>query len=233
MKSFFRSPIVQGILGWLAAGYIEVIGRTLRWRIENRAPADEAIAASEGVLALFWHGRITQALAIRSLMDGKPRRAMISLSADGEFIARAAEFLRIPPVRGSSGGEQRRTSKGGAAAFREALTFIRQGGVMVLTPDGPRGPTEVLSVGAIRLAQAADCPVFLMSLAATPALTLRSWDRAQIPLPFGRGQVVLEGPLHSPSDRGDEALEATRADWQARMRAGQARAEALLQGRPP
>ena len=233
MKAFFRSPLVQGMLGWLAAAYIELIGRTLRWRIENRAPADKAMAASEGLLALFWHGRITQALAIRSLMDGKPRSAMISLSADGEFIAKAAELLRIPPVRGSSGGEQRKASKGGASAFREALNFIRQGGVMVLTPDGPRGPAEVLPAGAIRLARTANCPVFLMSLAATPVLTLGSWDRAQIPAPFGRGQVVLEGPLHPPSDGSAEALEATRADWQARMRAGQARAEALLQGQAP
>jgi hypothetical protein len=39
---------------------------------------------------------------------------------------------------------------------------------------------------------------------------------------------VLEGPLTLPP-RADEAmLETARADWQARMRAGQARAEAML-----
>ncbi len=230
MKSFFRSPVAQGILGWLVAGYIELIIHTLRWRVENRAPVDEAIASPQGLLALFWHGRIVQAFASRSLLSGKPRRVMISLSADGEFIARAAELLRIPPVRGSSGGEGRKAAKGGAAAFREALTFIRSGGVMILTPDGPRGPAEVLPKGAVRLAQAADCPVFIMSLAAKPALTIDSWDRARIPLPFARGQVVLEGPLPPPPGAGVEAVEAARADWQARMRAGQARAEALLEG---
>jgi lysophospholipid acyltransferase (LPLAT)-like uncharacterized protein len=232
VKSLFRSPIVQGILGWLVAVYIELIIHTLRWRFENRAPVDEAMASPQGLLALFWHGRIAQALACRPLLSGKPRRVMISLSSDGEFIAKAAELLRIPPVRGSSGGSARKASKGGAAAFREALTFMRSGGVMILTPDGPRGPAEVLPRGAARLAQAAACPVFLMSLAARPALTISSWDRARIPLPFARGQVVLEGPLSPPADASDEALEATRADWQARMRAGQARAEALLQGQP-
>ena len=232
MKSFFRSPIVQVILGWLVAAYIELIIHTLRWRVENRAPVDMAMASPQGVLGLFWHGRIVQAFACRPLLVGKPRRVMISLSADGEFIAKAATLLRIPPVRGSSGGETRAASKRGAAAFREALTFMRSGGVMILTPDGPRGPAEVLPMGAMRLARAANCPVFLMSLAARPALKIDSWDRARIPLPFARGQVLLEGPLFSPSDASDEVLEATRADWQARMRAGQARAEALLQGRP-
>ena len=46
---------------------------------------------------------------------------MISLSRDGEFIARAAERLGFPPIRGSTGRGDRAADKGGAAAFREAL----------------------------------------------------------------------------------------------------------------
>jgi len=103
---------------------------------------------------------------------------------------------------------------------------------MILTPDGPRGPREELPIGPVQMARAAGCPVFIMSLAATPALALGSWDRARIPLPFARGQVVLEGPLHLPANPDAEALETARADWQARMRAGQARAEVLLAGAP-
>jgi hypothetical protein len=78
------------------------------------------------------------------------------------------------------------------------------------------------------MARAAECPVFIMSLAAAPALSLSSWDRARIPLPFARGQVVLEGPLRLPREVDASTLEAVRFDWQQRMRAGQARAEALL-----
>jgi lysophospholipid acyltransferase (LPLAT)-like uncharacterized protein len=70
--------------------------------------------------------------------------------------------------------------------------------------------------------------VFVMSLAATPAIKLKSWDEARIPLPFARGCVVLDGPLTLDQRADAVALEAARADWQDRMRAGQARAEALL-----
>ena len=231
MKNFFRSAPVQSVLGWLVAAYIELIIATVRWRIENRAPVDEAVSAPGGLIALFWHGRIAQGMACRPLLRDKPRRVMISLSPDGRFIAKAAERLKIPPVRGSTGREGG-AGKGGAKAFREALTFIRAGGVMILTPDGPRGPREELPIGPVQMARAAGCPVFIMSLAATPALALGSWDRARIPLPFARGQVVLEGPLHLPANPDAEALETARADWQARMRAGQARAEVLLAGAP-
>ncbi len=227
MKALLRSRFVQELLSWLTVLYIESLIVTMRWRFENRAPVDQAMASPDGLVALFWHGRIAQGIACRPLLGNKPRKVMISLSRDGEFIALAASRLRIPPIRGSTarGGA---VDKGGARAFREAIAFIRQGGVMILTPDGPRGPREVLPIGPAQMARMAGCPVYIMSLAASPALKLKSWDEARIPLPFARGCVVLEGPLVLPH-RADEAmLEAARADWQARMRAGQARAEALL-----
>jgi hypothetical protein len=228
VKSFFRSPIVQAALGWIVAAYIELIIVTVRWRFENRGPVDEIMSGQEGLVALFWHGRIAQGMACRPLLRHKARRVMISLSPDGQFIAKAAERLKIPPVRGSAAQAGLARSKGGARAFREALAFIRAGGVMILTPDGPRGPREELPLGPLQMARAAGCPVFIMSLAATPALSLNSWDRARIPLPFARGQVVLEGPLRLPREVDASTLEVVRSDWQARMRAGQARAEALL-----
>ncbi|MEO8926714.1 MAG: lysophospholipid acyltransferase family protein [Caulobacteraceae bacterium] len=226
-----RSRAVQSLLAWLVAGYIELLITTVRWRFENRANADLAMASPEGLIALFWHGRIAQGMACRPLLAEKPRRVMISLSRDGEFIALAAERLRIPPIRGSAGRGEATLAKGGASAFRQALAFLESGGVMVLTPDGPRGPREILPSGPVQMARAAGCPTFLMSLAARPALALKSWDGARIPLPFARGQVVLEGPLGVAADADEDALEAARADWQRKMRAGQARAEALLDGR--
>ena len=230
MKRLFRSPIVQSFLGWLVAAYIELIIVTVRWRFENRAPVDEVMSGPEGLIALFWHGRIAQGMACRPLLRDKPRRVMISLSPDGEFIAKAAERLKIPPVRGSTGRGGPTSSKGGTRAFREALTFIRTGGVMIITPDGPRGPREELPLGPLQMARAAGCPVFIMSLAAAPSLVLGSWDRTRIPLPFARGHVVLEGPLRLPPEPSLEGLERARLEWQGLMRAGQARAETLLAG---
>jgi len=230
MRRLPRSPVVQSLLAWLIAGYVELLIATVRWRFENRHAADLAMASPEGLIALFWHGRIAQGMACRPLLAGKPRRVMISLSRDGQFIALAARRLRIPTIRGSAGAADSNLAKGGASAFRQALALLKAGGVMILTPDGPRGPREVLPAGPAQMARAARCPVFLMSLAASPALTLGSWDKARLPLPFARGQVVLEGPLRVAPDADEVALEAIRADWQGRMIAGQARAEALLAG---
>ena len=231
MKALLRWPPAQAFLGWLIAVYIEWVIATLRWRVENEAPARAALDRPDGLIALFWHGRIVQAIACRPILRDKPRRVMISLSRDGAFIARAAERLKIPTIRGST-GRTAGDAKGGALAFRQAMAFIASGGVMIMTPDGPRGPSQVMQPGPVQLARAAGRPVFLMGLAARPAIRLGSWDEGRVPLPFARAVLVLVGPLDPPSASAEEAaLEAARMDWQARLNAAQRRAEDLLDAR--
>ena len=230
MKRWLRRPAVQALLGWLIAAYIELCIATLRWRRENEGPARTALDGPEGLIALFWHGRIVPAIACRPILKDKPRTVMISLSPDGEFIALAAERLRIPTIRGST-GRGGKPGKGGVVAFRQAMEVLASGGGMIMTPHGPRGPNEVMQPGPVQLARASGRPVFMMGLAVRPAIRLGSWDKGRVPLPFGRAALVLEGPLSVAANADEAALEAAREDWQARLRAAQARAEALLEMR--
>ena len=99
---------------------------------------------------------------------------------------------------------------------------------MLLTPDGPRGPNEAMQVGPLQLARAANCPAYLMGLAASPSVPLNSWDGGRLPLPFARAALVVEGPVWAPRGSDPEAIEATRLHWQSLMTAATARAEAMI-----
>jgi lysophospholipid acyltransferase (LPLAT)-like uncharacterized protein len=230
MKLFARRPWVQSALARLVTAYLGVTLATMRWRFENRAAADAVVASPSGVIGLFWHGRIALAVVCRRVLKTKPRRVMISSSPDGEFIAKAVERLGFPAIRGSSTTDTRRERRSVEASL-EALRFLDAGGVIAITPDGPRGPPQEMPAGPVMLARMHETPVFLFGLAAHPAMTLKSWDRARIPLPFGRGCVVFEGPLTLPRHADDAAIGAARVDWQDRLNAAQARAEALVGGR--
>jgi lysophospholipid acyltransferase (LPLAT)-like uncharacterized protein len=226
LKSVFRSPQVQGVLAVILSAYLDIALRTTRWRFENRPAADAAVASSIGIVACFWHGRIPLGPACREVLAKKPRKVIISLSPDGEFIARAMERLSFPAIRGSSArSAEAKDDKGGAGALRESLKFIRSGGVVAITPDGPRGPAQVMAAGAVTLAKLSGAPVFLFGLCARPAFRLKSWDQTLFPLPFGRGVVVFVGPLYAPRGGDDEAV---RRDWQARLVAADAQAADLL-----
>jgi lysophospholipid acyltransferase (LPLAT)-like uncharacterized protein len=90
----------------------------------------------------------------------------------------------------------------------------------------------VVTDGPVRLAWSTPhTPVFLFGLAARPTLSLRSWDRTQIPLPFGRGCIVFDGPHFVPGERTPSGVEAVRGEWETRLKAAQARAEAQVGAR--
>ena len=119
------------------------------------------------------------------------------------------------------------------AAFREAVSWVAGGGALVITPDGPRGPHEVIAAGSLQIARRGRAAVFLMGIAARPALQLDTWDKVMFAAPFGRGAVVWEGPLHVPGDADEAQVAALIADWSARLSAVTRRAEALVgRGRP-
>jgi lysophospholipid acyltransferase (LPLAT)-like uncharacterized protein len=228
VKRLWRLPALQGLLAAVTWGYLELVIATMRWRVVNFEAARPVLESPGGGMVLFWHGRLTQAIGCRRLLAAKPRRVMISLSHDGEFIARAVARLGIPAIRGSTGRADRALAKGGGTAFRQAVEFVLGGGILLITPDGPRGPREVLPTGPVRLARATACPVFFMGLAARPAIALASWDLARIPLPFARGCVVIDGPHELAPDAHAGEIEASRQAWEARMTAAQGEAEAFL-----
>ena len=229
LKSVIRSPRVQGALALLLSGYLDFALKTTRWRFENRGPADAAVASPKGIIGCFWHGRIPLGPACREVLAHKPRKVIMSLSPDGEFIVRTMERLSFPAIRGSSSRKgDAANAKGGAGAMMDSVRFLRSGGVVAITPDGPRGPAEEMAAGAVTLARVSGAPVFLFGLHCRPGFQLDSWDRTLFPLPFGRGAVVFDGPLYAPRDADEAACEALRLDWQARLTAANARAAALL-----
>jgi len=112
------------------------------------------------------------------------------------------------------------------------VSWVSEGNALVVTPDGPRGPNEVIAPGALQIARRSGQPVFLMGIAANPAAQMKTWDKVMFAAPFGRGAVVWEGPLQVPPDADDQAIQALIEDWSARLSAVTRRAEALV-GRAP
>ena len=227
MRGLIRSPAVQGVLAWILAFWLSLCLGTARWRRENTGAIEGVWAAKGPVLVLFWHSRIALSPACWDRRRAQDARALISLSPDGEFIAKAVAKLGFPAIRGSSSKSTKKGEKvkGGSAAFRDALRWLKSGGALAITPDGPRGPAEQMAEGAALLAKVSGAPVMLVGLAGAPCKRLGSWDKAMIPLPFAKGGIVWEGPFYADKDAD---LDGLRADWAARLSALTERAEALV-----
>jgi lysophospholipid acyltransferase (LPLAT)-like uncharacterized protein len=226
-KKIARTSLAQSLLTAVFTGYLQLVYATLRWTREGEEKAEAVWATQGGAILCLWHARIP--LSPNTWPKGRatqPMRALISRSADGEFIALVMEKLGFPAIRGSSKKQSDpNKNKHGEVAFREMIAWVKDGGAVAITPDGPRGPAETMQLGTAALARITGAPALMVGIAAKPCFRLGSWDQTVVPLPFGRAAMVWDGPL--TAGRGDTP-EAIVEDWQARLRAVTARAEALL-----
>jgi hypothetical protein len=230
LKNLLRNDGVQAFLGWVLGTYLRIVLRTVRWTHENVDCVEPALAVKSGAIGLFWHGRIPLCLATAPQWWRKNTRAFVSPSSDGEFIAQALAMSGFPAIRISSAkkGDSAKARQA-VAAIREAVGWVSEGGALIVTPDGPRGPNEVIAPGALQIARRSGQPVFLMGIAANPAMQLQgTWDKVMFAAPFGRGAVVWEGPLYVPADADDATIQALVADWSGRLSAVTRRAETLV-----
>jgi lysophospholipid acyltransferase (LPLAT)-like uncharacterized protein len=116
----------------------------------------------------------------------RPMHALVSRHRDGRFIGAVVRRFGVEPVLGSS-------SRGGSAAFRTLLAVLAGDGMVGITPDGPRGPARQAADGVAQLAAVSGVPVLPCAARTTLHIQMNTWDRMQIPLPFGRGVMVF-GP---------------------------------------
>jgi hypothetical protein len=229
MKKLFRNPLVQGALAFVFASYLKMCLATIRWQRVDEDRAEGVWDGGGGVIVCFWHGKIGLSPACWPLGRAQEPRALISLSADGQFIAAAMERIGFPAIRGSAAkNASAAKAKGGAAAFRDILKWIKGGGGIAITPDGPRGPAQVMTLGVATLACMSQAPVLLVGLACEPSIRLKSWDRAMLPLPFARGAIVWDGPLTAPRTSDTDIIGHLTDDWGRRLNALNERAEQLV-----
>jgi lysophospholipid acyltransferase (LPLAT)-like uncharacterized protein len=207
LKALLRSPPIQAILAWLIASYMMLVRRTTRWSYVGREHAEPIWRAGEGVVWCYWHSRILGAHSIWP-RDVQPMLMLISLSPDGQFVAKAAQMVGRRVVRGSSAKKGKDKDSGALSAFRQMMAHARLHGCVGVTPDGPRGPRMRAQEGAVRVAQATGAPLLPSAYSVRGARYANSWDRFLIPPLFSEGVIVFGPPIRS--QRGDDPAEIAR-----------------------
>jgi lysophospholipid acyltransferase (LPLAT)-like uncharacterized protein len=191
----------------MGAVALRVLARTLRIRREEAAMGP-LWAARAPVIYAVWHGRV---LLLPYLYGRRGCHVLASRSRDGELVSRWMERFGLHPVRGSS-------TSGGGEALRQLTRALRHGREVVVVPDGPTGPREVLKDGVIALARLSGAPIVPLAVGASRYWRLHSWDEFRIPKPFARCVARFGEPIRVSVDAERAAQEAARKEVEAALR---------------
>ncbi len=140
------------LLSFLGYLFLRALHATLRVRhvdLENLTSQPHHILA-------FWHRHILLSLHAKWQI---PTTAIISRSKDGEIVSRVLHLYGAETARGSS-------TRGGEVAIREILRAVRAGNNIAFTPDGPKGPSQVVKDGVIYVAKVSGLPIVPFAFAA-------------------------------------------------------------------
>jgi len=205
----------QRVAAWLIFASIRAVALTLRYRWSDRSGFFNG-APSGPAIYCVWHNRL--ALCLIAYWDytqkysGTPgMAAMVSASKDGGFLTGILECFRVQPVRGSS-------SRRGSQALLELTTWAERGYDLAITPDGPRGPRYVVQEGVMSLAQVTGLPIVPFSYDLAWKISVKSWDRFQIPLPFSRCEMTFAPPIRVPRETTDAGREELRQQLESSLR---------------
>jgi len=177
-----KQRLLHGLIPQLIRLIIVLLSRSMRWRVVGEP---FVVGKTPQFLLCFWHARM---LMMPYAFRGWQGEMLISEHRDGAFIADTMHLLGIHTVRGS-------TTRGGARALLKMIRAARNGGDIGITPDGPKGPREVVQAGTVQLAMKAQIPLRAVCYASNRQWRVNSWDRFYIPQPFSRGVVVYGDPL--------------------------------------
>lgn len=191
LSRFAKSGVIFQVSGYLTRALLSLLSLTLRFEIRGIKKLQELLSKKEHppVVIALWHNQfLLLAPLLKKTLASHTFTILMSKSRDGEIPAAfATTYHQAQVIRV---GHQNRHG-----ALLYMIQALSAGRIVVITPDGPRGPAHLVKPGALYLAQKAGALIYPMSWQATKSVRLNTWDRFCIPLPFSKITATFGDPF--------------------------------------
>lgn len=156
---------------------------------------DKPLPASPCVIA-FWHGQMlpiwklfSNGVKLSSTAPSRGSCALVSLNKDGQILSHLLTKWKYKLIRGSS-------SRNGKEVISEMVN-ITDDFYFLITPDGPRGPSQQCKAGAFVIAMQKQIPLYFLVCDIFHYKSFgKSWDNFALPLPFSKINVHISDAIH-------------------------------------
>lgn len=184
----FKRLVLPYPLGFIGKYGMKLLLKTCKLEVSGVHHLEQ-LANNKAILAL-WHNRIS--IVCEFFQRYLPKRhyaAFLSMSRDGEPIAQV--LARYPGARSIRVAHSMKHQ-----ALHAAINYLNsENGLLILTPDGPKGPRYKVKPGILYAAKESGAPVVGFSWEADRFWEFKTWDKFRLPKPFSTIKVTLSLPL--------------------------------------
>ncbi len=206
IKRLLRNDLTQIILSKIIAFYMKLVFKTSRIVINNKEKYIKILEREKGCFVVAWHGRMFIAPTILSFINKEVnyKRKMFFLASkhrDGKTAGMVMKTVGFYEISGSTINKDDKDKLGQASnmgaivSVRKIMKELKNNNIVCLPPDGPRGPLEEIDGEVIAIAKKVNVEILPAVISYSFRIKLGSWDRFQIPLPFGRILIEFASPL--------------------------------------
>ena len=194
-KKFVLDPILGlGIVQWCFAIPVSLIMWLIFATCCTHVRNKQILKKYRNKPAIFvvWHGR-SMILSVIMAFYRMRSYAITSRHKDGRLMAKIQHVFGARAIYGSS-------SSGGVSVLREGVRVLNKGNCcIVMSPDGPSGPSLHLQDGAMYFAKMTGAPIIPVCFSASKSWFQTRWDRYLIVLPFSKVIADVGEPIYVKS----------------------------------
>jgi hypothetical protein len=229
-KTGEKAAFAEEALGFALAQYLRLVRSSNRFAVEP-PDLEAALGVHAPAIVAMWHGQHAMIPFARP-RSMKHAAALVSRHQDAGAQAVALRRLGVTPIRGSGGRSTRIRDKGGVAALIGMRKQLEQGVTIAITADVPK-IARVAGLGIVTLARISGRPIVPIAVVTSRRIDFKSWDRASLGLPFGRGAIVIGEPIRVAAEADAAAMETARLGVQNGLDAVHVRAYGMVGARDP
>ena len=185
LKKFF---FIQFLLALIATIYILFVRITSKINVERNDKVEALWNNNKPFILAFWHNQL---MMIRFAWPyNKKLNILASGHSDGRFGSIIANLLGLKNIKTSDNNKN--------ISLRPIFKLIKFKQYIAITPDGPRGPKEIVSEGIIRIAKTNNIPIIPIGFWSSKNSKLKSWDSFLITYPFSKCSFVWGEEINIP-----------------------------------
>ncbi len=184
-KKFFKIIFIQKFLAFIGSLFIKTVAVTSEIKIKNSENIEDLWKNNKPFILAFWHGQLMMISYVWK--SNQELSILASGHSDGRFGSYLGKYFNLNNIPVNS--------KNKSKSLRDALNILQKRKCIGITPDGPRGPNQKASEGAIRISKISKVPIIPLGFASNKNFKLKSWDSFLVTLPFSRCVFYWGEPL--------------------------------------